>query len=223
MNSVCVANAINESREIQIAVTPREISRCMMLRFPSLPHTGGLAQPNEDSSVPSFLSVHPYCEKQSDAKPLVLMSATVPPSWEPLLSRAMYSGFKTLRSCTARPNMKYEVIQSRNRDWLIYDDLPGSTDQVECLMNQFDSPLRPDVVAINETIKRIKIMEFTVPMETQIQHWHSTKPHKYESLCQTMEIQGYNLDFYALEIGCRGLLISAIDFGIKLPKFTRLI
>lgn len=76
------------------------------------------------------------------------------------------------------------------------------------LMKRLDQPLRP--FSFNEHTKSITIVELTVPMETQINHWHETKTATnaaiYAAASQTMA-------FYAVEVGCRGLIPeSAINF-----------
>jgi hypothetical protein len=40
MNSVSIAFTINNCVKFKTMITPREVSRCMRLRFPSMPHTG---------------------------------------------------------------------------------------------------------------------------------------------------------------------------------------
>ena len=53
-------------------------------------------------------------------------------------------------------------------------------------------------------------MELTVPMESQIDNWHSTKTNKYTRLCKQLEESGYQVEFFAVEVGCRGLIPKSV-------------
>ena len=65
---------------------------------------------------------------------------------------------------------------------------------------------RPDLVIINRQCKEITIVELTVPYETNIQKEHNYKTEKYQYLISDISSTGYTVTFYAIEIGCRGII-----------------
>jgi hypothetical protein len=71
---------------------------------------------------------------------------------------------------------------------------------------------RPDLVIYWLNLKKICIIELTIPFETNIQNSHQKKVNKYASLVHDLSDKGLKVDFYAFEVGSRGFL-SADNLG----------
>ncbi len=65
---------------------------------------------------------------------------------------------------------------------------------------------RPDLVILSRKSKTISIFELTVPFENNIKKDHQYKCHKYAHLAIDLQKCDYSVKFYAVEIGCRGLI-----------------
>ena len=66
--------------------------------------------------------------------------------------------------------------------------------------------LRPDLVILNRSEKAITLFELSVPFETNITATHLRKVQRYETLIFDLENSGYNVSYYAFEIGSRGFI-----------------
>lgn len=64
--------------------------------------------------------------------------------------------------------------------------------------------LRPDMVLINRKLKKVVMVELTVPWEDRMGDAHTRKTSKYEALRQECEDGGWNAGCFAIEVGCRG-------------------
>ncbi len=66
---------------------------------------------------------------------------------------------------------------------------------------------RPDIVVIDNIKKCISIFELTVvPFENNVNHNHEYKCHKYANLCIDLQRLGFNVKYFAMEIGRRTLI-----------------
>ncbi len=99
--------------------------------------------------------------------------------------------------------------------WCVFNDLKRCDRNVRQILSSLNTQQRPDFIAVNEEEKRLIIMELTVPMESQIDHWHSTKTNKYASLICQVEEKGYQVEFYAAEVGCRGFIPKSMVTFIR--------
>ena len=63
---------------------------------------------------------------------------------------------------------------------------------------------RPDVVIFSKSLKTVILIELTSPCEENFQDRHSDKVIKYSSLCNKIRSNGWNVHFFAIEIGARG-------------------
>jgi hypothetical protein len=75
--------------------------------------------------------------------------------------------------------------------------------------------LRPDMVLLHRSFKRIVMMELTVPWEDRMDEAHERKSLKYEDLRQACVQAGWKASCYAVEVGCRGFA------GLSLRTFLR--
>ena len=87
----------------------------------------------------------------------------------------------------------------------IISDLPGRslsglTIQPEVLVTSS----RPDLVIHYPEANVIKIIELTVPFETNIEKEHTYKTNKYATLIQDIEDKQISSELTCVEVGCRG-------------------
>ena len=78
--------------------------------------------------------------------------------------------------------------------------------------NIVGTSLRPDSVIWSDSIKRIIIAELTVPLERCVLDAHERKCKKYEHLVQECKESSWKVDFFAVEVGCRGFPTSLLSF-----------
>ena len=119
-----------------------------------------------------------------------------------------------------------QTIKANSEDDInIYVDLNSSWTIPPDILPTSD---RPDLVIINKQTHSISILELTVPFETNIQRAHEYKCHKYTHLILDLQSQGFSVKYFAIEVGCRGLLttnnskrlqafFSSVP-GLKLPS-----
>ena len=74
--------------------------------------------------------------------------------------------------------------------------------------------LRPDIVGWDDTVKRLCVVELTVPFETSFTGAAERKTIKYKHLIKRARGSGYTAKLITLEVGSRGM--------INLPGFTQL-
>ncbi len=65
---------------------------------------------------------------------------------------------------------------------------------------------RPDLVVIDNINKCISILELTVPFENNVNHNYDYKCHKYVHLCIDLHRLGFNVKYFAIEIGCKAVI-----------------
>ena len=65
---------------------------------------------------------------------------------------------------------------------------------------------RPDLVVIDTEHNNISILELTVPFECNININHEYKCHKYVHLVIDLQKLGFNVKYFAIEIGCRAMI-----------------
>ena len=87
------------------------------------------------------------------------------------------------------------------KDWQVYDDLDDSLQVPEFLTV---TSLRPDVLLMSPTIKRVILIELTCPAEENLTDRHFDKIEKYSPLREAIEASGWTCDLFAIEVGARG-------------------
>ena len=70
--------------------------------------------------------------------------------------------------------------------------------------------LRPDIVLHSPAMKRLVMIELTVPWETRCQTAHELKMNKYTELQQMCRERGWQTWLYPVEIGCRGFSAQSV-------------
>ena len=89
------------------------------------------------------------------------------------------------------------------RDWKLQVDLPGSH---LCFPEHIAATLqRPDIILTSNALKRLIIIELTVPSEHRVEVSSELKRVKYEDgVASAAENKGRKTTIYAVEMGCRG-------------------
>ena len=109
--------------------------------------------------------------------------------------------------------LKYIISVARSAlvstDASIYHDIPGeagftggTTIPTVCSPTN----LIPDLVIHWKALKKILILELTVPFEHGIDKAHQYKTNKYAPLVSDIQCNDFNVTFIALEIGSRGFI-----------------
>ena len=75
--------------------------------------------------------------------------------------------------------------------------------------------LRPDMVLIERSKKKVWIMELTVPWEDRMMESNVRKSSKYEDLRQECEDAGWSARCFAVEVGCRGFAGQSLRLFLK--------
>ena len=78
----------------------------------------------------------------------------------------------------------------------------GSTIPTKCTQ----TALKPDLCIYWENMKKLFILELTVPFETGIEKAHAYKTNKYAPIVSDIQNNGINVTFLAIEVGSRGFV-----------------
>ena len=106
-------------------------------------------------------------------------------------------------------NYIHELIASKYSDshFKIFCDLPGKMKGISTIPTDiFVTSQKPDLCLVNSEAKEIILMELTVPFESNINSAHTRKSTRYELLINDLQTCGYEVKFYPIEIGSRGLI-----------------
>ena len=72
---------------------------------------------------------------------------------------------------------------------------------------------RPDMVIWSDKLRKVLVIELTVPWEGNIEWAHERKLEKYDALREICEDRGWHCHLWAIEVGCRGFVAkSAFSF-----------
>ena len=66
------------------------------------------------------------------------------------------------------------------------------------------SNLRPDLILVSDSAKKMGVMELTVPNEDRVEVSNEMKRSKYASLQVEGKKRGWSVQVWAVEVGCRG-------------------
>ena len=109
-------------------------------------------------------------------------------------------------------------------DWKLMVDLGGNLKfpRQVAITNQ-----RPDMILMSEMTKRVGLIELTVPSEERIEVSGELKRAKYAPLQEEGKANGWNVQVWAVEVGCTGFPAASMasflkDIGITGGERTRL-
>ena len=87
------------------------------------------------------------------------------------------------------------------RDWRLLVDLDSKLRVPHYIV---ETDLRPDMLLISDSTKRMGVVELTVPSEDRVEVAGELKKNKYAVLQQEGKKQGWGVQIWAVEVGCRG-------------------
>ena len=107
-----------------------------------------------------------------------------------------------------RPPAQGEKVKRRESgegDWVVSADLKGSKEKFPVPTSQ-----RPDLIIWEKDLMRVHIIELTVPHEDNIEAAHERKQRRYEGLVEELEAAGWQVEYFPVEVGCRGFVGTSI-------------
>ena len=98
------------------------------------------------------------------------------------------------------------------RDWRLMVDLDG---KLKVPGNIVETELRPDMLLISQATKRMGVIELTVPSEERVEVSGELKKSKYAVLQQEGKKNGWGVQIWAVEVGCRGFPAASMATFMK--------
>ena len=99
-----------------------------------------------------------------------------------------------------------------SKDWRLQVDLDR---KLKVPHNIVETELRPDMLLISDTSKRMGVIELTVPSEDRVEVSGELKKAKYAVLQQEAKKNGWSVRIWAVEVGCRGFPAASMATFIK--------
>ncbi|CAG9574796.1 unnamed protein product [Danaus chrysippus] len=127
-------------------------------------------------------------------------------------------GFVREGTRATKSNVKpYSVLKAAS-DWTIMMDTYEK--QYKIPEDICASASRPDIFLFSRILKRVVMIELTVPWETNIPKDHTIKVNKYYELINELTRNRFVVDLYALEVGARGITAKSLynllkDLGLS--------
>ena len=87
-------------------------------------------------------------------------------------------------------------------DWEIMADNPDIDEKAVFPEEITQMPLRPDIVLWTPHMRRLIIIELTVPWEDHLQEANERKREKYQDLVMECEEKGWKVELWPVEVGC---------------------
>ena len=97
-------------------------------------------------------------------------------------------------------------------DWRLIVDLDGRLNVPEEVAV---TNMRPDMLLISDQTKKVGIVELTVPGEERIEVSGELKRTKYAGLQEERRKNGWLVQIWAIEIGCRGFPAASMAIFLK--------
>ncbi|CAG9569535.1 unnamed protein product [Danaus chrysippus] len=117
-----------------------------------------------------------------------------------------------------KSNVKPYSILKAASDWTIMMDTYEK--QYKIPEDICASASRPDIFLYSRILKRVVMIELTVPWETNIPKDHAIKVNKYYELTNELTRNRFVVDLYAVEVGARGITAKSLynllkDLGLS--------
>ncbi|XP_063959287.1 uncharacterized protein LOC135154967 [Lytechinus pictus] len=103
------------------------------------------------------------------------------------------------------------------RDWQLVSDLD---EQMTFPSEIVTTNMRPDMVVWSKQSKSVILCKLTVPWEEKIETAHEYKTSKYAGLILECKKRGWKVDYYPVEIGCRGYATKSLHFFLSRMGIT---
>ena len=94
------------------------------------------------------------------------------------------------------------------RDWTVLSDLDK---QLKFPAEIAQTRLRPDLVLLSKSLKRVLWWELTVPSEERIAASHELKLDRYLELQAEVQANGWSCYSFAVEVGARGVVAASLE------------
>ncbi|CAG9557946.1 unnamed protein product [Danaus chrysippus] len=117
-------------------------------------------------------------------------------------------GFVREGTRATKSNVKPYSILKAASDWTIMMDTYEK--QYKIPEDICASASRPDIFLFSRILKRVVMIELTVPWETNIPKDHTPKVNKYYELTNELTRNRFVVDLYAVEVGARGITAKSI-------------
>ncbi|CAG9563478.1 unnamed protein product [Danaus chrysippus] len=128
-------------------------------------------------------------------------------------------GFVREGTRATKSNVKPYSILKAASDWTI---------MMETYEKQYKIPedicvsaSRPDIFLFSQILKRVVMIELTVPWETNIPKDHTIKVNKYYELTNELTRNRFVVDLYAVEVGARGITAKSLYNLLKYLGLSR--
>nr|XP_032519184.1 uncharacterized protein LOC116771451 [Danaus plexippus plexippus] len=127
-------------------------------------------------------------------------------------------GFVREGTRAIKTNVKPYSILKAATDWTIMMDTCEK--QYKIPEDICASASRPDIFMYSRILKRVVMIELTVPWETNIPKDHTIKVNKYYELTNELTRNRFVVDLYAVEVGARGITAKSLynllkDLGLS--------
>ncbi|CAG9563293.1 unnamed protein product [Danaus chrysippus] len=127
-------------------------------------------------------------------------------------------GFVREGTRATKSNVKPYSILKAASDWTIMMDTYEK--QYKIPEDICASASRPDIFLFSRILKRVVMIELTVPWETNIPKDHTIKVNKYYELKNELTRNRFVVDLYAVEVGARGITAKSLynllkDLGLS--------
>ncbi|CAG9572004.1 unnamed protein product [Danaus chrysippus] len=127
-------------------------------------------------------------------------------------------GFVREGTRATKSNVKPYSILKAASDWTIMMDTYEK--QYKIPEDICASVSRPDIFLFSRILKRVVMIELTVPWETNIPKDHTIKVNKYYELTNELTRNRFVVDLYAVEVGARGITAKSLynllkDLGLS--------
>ncbi|CAG9560967.1 unnamed protein product [Danaus chrysippus] len=127
-------------------------------------------------------------------------------------------GFVREGTRAIKSNVKPYSILKAASDWTIMMDTYEK--QYKIPEDICASASRPDIFLYSRILKRVVMIELTVPWETNIPKDHAIKVNKYYELTNELTRNRFVVDLYAVEVGARGITAKSLynllkDLGLS--------
>ena len=104
-------------------------------------------------------------------------------------------------------NSSIDGILACASDWVLVADIDK---QLKFPAHIASTSLRPDVVLFANSKRIVIIIELTCPCEENISYWNAEKTSKYRFLVSLCKKAGWNVKFFAVEVGARGYVGASL-------------
>jgi len=97
-------------------------------------------------------------------------------------------------------------------DWKLMSDLDGN---LKFPIQVADTNMRPDMILMSDSTKRIGLIELTVPSEERVEVSGELKKARYAPLQVEGKTKGWNVHIWAVEVGCKGFPAASMGSFLK--------